>query len=205
MRKEFHVITTGKQPVNQLINIASAIYPYVDAIHLREKTKTAKELVEIVSALIEKGVPREKLVINDRVDVAVAFQLKGVQLAYHSLQAKLVKQSFPNLRVGCSVHSMEEAKIAEQDGADYLIYGHVFETSCKPSLAPRGLIELERVVKEVRIPVVAIGGVKQDNVEHILQAGADGIAVMSGVFLANDPALEAKAYRSLLKKERTNV
>lgn len=199
MKKEFHVITTGQQPEDQLIEIVTNIHPYVDRIHLREKKKTAKELAQIVMALIKKGVPKEKLIINDRVDVAVALQLKGVQLAYHSLNAKLVKESFPSLTVGCSIHSMKEAMDAQSDVADYAIYGHIFETVCKPQSLPRGLKELEEIVKKVRIPIIAIGGIKPNNVEDILQVGANGIAVMSGVFLADDPIHAAKTYASILK------
>jgi len=199
MNKEFHVITTGQQSEAQLVDILSNIHPYVDMIHLREKTKTAKELSQIIMALIEKGVPKEKLVINDRVDVAVAFNVKGVQLAYHSLNAKVVKENFPTLRVGCSIHSKKEAIKAHKDGADYTIYGHVYETSCKPNSLPRGLKELEEIVKKVKIPVLAIGGVKPDRVQDILKTGASGIAVMSGVLLADDPVRAAKGYASILK------
>jgi thiazole tautomerase (transcriptional regulator TenI) len=202
MKEEFHVITTGQQPVDVLIDIVSNIHPLVDAIHLREKTKTAKELAVIVSTLAAKGVPVEKLIINDRVDVAIVCGVRGVQLAYHSLNAKAVKEHFPSLRVGCSVHSLEEAQEAKRSGADYCIYGHIFPTGCKAGLSPRGLTELEVIVQQTHIPVIAIGGIKPENVEKVLQAGAKGIAVMSGVFLADDPVAEARAYANTLKKWR---
>jgi thiazole tautomerase (transcriptional regulator TenI) len=199
---EFHVISTGQQSNEQLIEIITHIHSYVDAIHLREKKKTAKELTELLSVLITKGVPVEKLIINDRVDVAVVCGAAGVQLAYHSLNVKTVKEHFPSLYVGCSVHSLEEAQEAERDGADYCLYGHIFSTDCKPGLTPRGISELEKIIKQTRIPVVAIGGIKPDNVEYVLQAGAKGIAVMSGVFLADNPVAAARTYASILRNWR---
>jgi len=199
-KKEFHVISTGRQHGSELVEIVASIHPYVDFIHLREKTKTARELAGIISTLLEKGVPLEKLVVNDRVDVAAAFKAKGVQLAYHSLNAKVVRECFPNLRIGCSVHSLEEATKADGEGADYCLYGHVFETECKDGILPRGLNELERIVQHVRVPVIAIGGIKPDNVEQVLQTKAAGIAVMSGVFLAANPVAEVQAYASILNK-----
>jgi len=205
MKTEFHVISTGRQPIPALVSIVSSIHPYVDFIHLREKTKTARELAEIISALFANGVPSEKLIVNDRVDVAAVFKVKGVQLAYHSLNATFVKESFPTFRIGCSVHSLEEAINAERDGADYCLYGHVFETECKPKVLPRGLQELEVIVKQTSIPVIAIGGIKPSNVEPILHTGAAGIAVMSGVFLAADPVAEVQAYASILNKWRAKA
>jgi thiazole tautomerase (transcriptional regulator TenI) len=197
---EFHVISTGQQSNEQLIEIITHIHPYVDAIHLREKAKTAKELASLVSTLSAKGVPLEKLIINDRVDVAVVCGVRGVQLAYHSLNAKAVKEHFPSLYIGCSVHSLEEAQKAEQEGADYCLYGHIFATDCKAGLSPRGLLELAAITKQIDIPVIAIGGIKPNNVEKVLQAGAKGVAVMSGVFFADDPVAEARIFSSILKK-----
>ncbi|WP_044748831.1 thiazole tautomerase TenI [Bacillus alveayuensis] len=197
---EFHVLSTGQQSNEQLIEIITHIHPYVDAIHLREKAKTAKELVSLVSTLSAKGVPLEKLIINDRVDVAVVCGVRGVQLAYHSLNAKAVKEHFPSLYIGCSVHSLEEAQEAEQEGADYCLYGHIFATDCKAGLSPRGLSELAAITKQIDIPVIAIGGIKPNNVEKVLQAGAKGVAVMSGVFFADDPVAEARVFSSILKK-----
>jgi thiazole tautomerase (transcriptional regulator TenI) len=202
MKKQFHAISTGVQSLEQFVTIASRIHPYVDAIHVREKTKTAKELVEIISVLLAHGVPAEKVIVNDRVDVAIACGVKGVQLAYHSLHAKVVKDHFPSLVVGCSVHSLEEAIEAEKSGADYCIYGHIFPTACKADVRPRGLDTLRNITSSIHIPVIAIGGIQPDNVKQVLQAGASGIAVMSGVFLVKDALTQVKEYARIVKKWR---
>ncbi|MCZ0754952.1 thiazole tautomerase TenI [Anoxybacillus sp. J5B_2022] len=198
MKKQLHVISTGRQPTEQVVAIASRIHPYVDAIHLREKEKTAKELAEMIEALLSNGVPKEKLIVNDRIDVAIAYGVKGVQLAYHSLPVQKVKASFPALFVGCSVHSLSEAKKAENSGADYCLYGHVFPTECKAGVLPRGVETLAQIAVAVRIPVIAIGGIQPHHVPSIWEAGADGIAVMSGVFLAEDPLAQVKSYAQMM-------
>lgn len=196
MKKQFHVISTGRQSTEQVVAIASQIHPYVDAIHLREKAKTAKELAEMMETLLFHGVPKEKLVVNDRVDVAVAYGVKA-QLAFHSLPIRQVKACFPSLLVGCSVHSLDEAKEAEDGGADYCIYGHVFPTASKQGVTPRGIEALAQTANAVRIPVIAIGGIQPHHVPSIWAAGAAGIAVMSGVFLAEDPLREVKRYAQM--------
>ena len=191
---ELHVISTGKQTAEKFAEISRLIHPYVTAIHIREKTKTAKEIYNIVSELTKKGVPLKKIIINDRVDVAYTTKVKGVQLAYHSLTPDLVKKEFPSLRVGCSVHSIEEAKTAQEQGADYLLYGHIFPTDSKQGANPRGIQKLTEVTEAVEIPLIAIGGIKPGNLQEVMNTGAGGIAVMSGVFASKDPLEAVKRY-----------
>ena len=97
--------------------------------------------------------------------------------------------------VGVSVHSVEEAIEAERQGADYVTAGHIFETSCKPDLAPRGLDFLREVCKSVKIPVYAIGGINADNIKSIAEAGAGGACIMSGFMTCENPAEFIKALR----------
>ena len=101
--------------------------------------------------------------------------------------------------VGVSVHSVDEAVQAEQQGVDYVIAGHIFETSCKPDLAPRGLEFLKQVCKSVKIPVYAIGGINANNINQIVQTGADGACIMSGFMTCKNPV----AYISQLRKAVT--
>ncbi|BDG48555.1 thiamine phosphate synthase [Parageobacillus sp. KH3-4] len=200
VERQLHIISTGKQPLEQFVAICARVHPYVDVIHVREKMKTAREISEFLTALIRRGIPPKKIVVNDRIDVAVVFGVKGVQLAHHSLPVRQVKRHFPSLSVGCSVHSLEEAMEAEKSGADYCIYGHVFPTASKLGEPPRGIESLQNVVHHVNIPVIAIGGICSDNAEQVLQAGAHGIAVMSAVFCAKDPVGEAKKLAKIVKK-----
>src|SRR5690625_1064244 len=182
--KQLHIISTGQQTVQELIEITSFIHPFIDFIHLRERNWTAQTYVQCIHKLIDIGVPREKIIINDRVDIAVITNVYGVQLPGHSLAVEAVKQYFPSMQIGSSVHNVMEAKEREQAGANSLIYGHIFTSTSKKGLVPRGLKQLEEVVQQVEIPVIAIGGITPASVEPVCQTGAAGIAVLSGVLLS---------------------
>ncbi|MFD2044618.1 thiazole tautomerase TenI [Ornithinibacillus salinisoli] len=191
---ELHIISTGKQSPETLAEIIEEIHPYIDAIHIREKTKTAKEIYEMVMLLIEKQVPISKIIINDRLDVAYISKVHGIHLAYHSLPLDMVKENFTGFRVGCSVHTIGEALHAQTQGADYVTFGHVFATNSKAGLAPRGLDQLRSITNSVSIPVIAIGGINPINVRSVMESGAKGIAVMSGILEADNPLGVAKEY-----------
>lgn len=202
--RELHVVSTGRQPLDELARIAGLIHPYVDAFHLRERAKTARELLEGIGMLLAAGVPANRIVVNDRADVAAAAGVRGAQLGHHSLDASDVKKWFPQLRIGRSVHSLHEAVAAEEEGADYVIFGHVYATASKPGSPARGPGELRLLASSVRIPVIAIGGVMPANVADTLEAGAAGVAVMSGILEAADPVSAAAAYYQCLHNGREN-
>jgi thiazole tautomerase (transcriptional regulator TenI) len=195
---ELHVISNGKQKPGHFARIARSIHPYVDTIHIREKLKTAKEIADLIRLLTDKGVPLSKIIVNDRIDVAYVTKAKGVQLAHHSLSVDMVKKAFPSLRIGCSIHSTSEAQLAQEQGADYVIFGHVFPTKSKLGKTPKGIEQLELISTEVNIPVIAIGGIHPNHVSQVINAGAKGIAVMSGVLEAKEPIEAVKQYASKL-------
>ena len=199
-KKQLHIISTGRQTETELIEKVAQIHSYIDFLHLRERNWTAQQFISVIEALIDMGVPREKIVINDRVDVAVKTNVGGVQLASHSIDATFVKQQFPYLKIGCSVHSIEEANIQEKAGAHFLMYGHVFQTQSKANLPPRGLDSLRQIVNRVDIPIIAIGGVKPENMNLIFSTGAAGVAVLSGVLLAKDVKRAVERYSNQLMK-----
>lgn len=202
---ELHLISNGKQTLQQFADVASLVHPVVQAVHLREKARTARELWDGIHELTVRGVPLSKIYLNDRVDVAWSAGAKGVQLAYHSLPPAQVKKAFPQLRVGRSVHSLDEAREMEQQGADYVIFGHIFPSGSKPGQEARGLEALAEVAQQIQIPVIAIGGIQPENVRDVIKAGAAGIAVMSGILDAGDPLAVARHYREgLLQGGRVN-
>ncbi|WP_079506833.1 thiamine phosphate synthase [Mesobacillus jeotgali] len=197
MKKQLHVISDGKLPLKEFADIAGKINPFVDRFHLREKQLTAKEIAAGVEMLINKGIPSGKIVVNDRADIAWSYNT-CVQLAYHSLPVNLVKQHFPGITAGCSVHSYNDALEAVNGGADFLLYGHIFETPSKEGLPGKGLHELESIKEIVEVPVIVIGGIKPENVELASSAGADGAAVMSGILHAEDPCHAAECYSQII-------
>lgn len=199
MKKQLHVISDGKLSLDAFADIAGKIEPFTDRFHLREKQSTAKDLTKGVQLLVNKGIPLQKIIINDRADVAWSSNT-GVQLAYHSLPIHQVKKSFPGLTAGCSVHSYSEAIEAARHGADYLLYGHVFVTRSKEGLPAKGLGELTSIAGKINTPVIAIGGIKPENVHQAMASGADGIAVMSGILHAEDPFKAARLYYEKLNQ-----
>ncbi|HLR80143.1 MAG TPA: thiazole tautomerase TenI [Bacillota bacterium] len=202
MDGQLHIISTGQQSIDTFSTIVARIHEMVDAIHIREKTWTAIEMIEAVDALVRQGVPLQKIIINDRVDVAYVMGTGGVQLAHHSIDVLCVKRHFPSLQVGCSVHSVAEAVEAEAAGANYVLYGHIFPTRSKPGLPPKGLQQLSQLVQHVRVPVMAIGGMTPERTSDVLEAGAHGIAVLSGVLLADHPQKAVQDYVKALQRRR---
>lgn len=201
MAMQLHVISNGKLDLQKFADKMHEIAPYVDYIHLREKTKTARELFNAVNYLGIKGISANKIVINDRADVAAVCKAGGVQLAYHSLPVHAVRRHFPRLRIGCSVHSVAEAKQAEASGADYVVFGHIYTTASKFDLVPKGVDALAKVVEAVTIPVIAIGGIKPFHIREIKQTGASGIAVMSSIVDAVSPLEAVQGYVKMIEHE----
>ncbi|GAB2557404.1 thiamine phosphate synthase [Gracilibacillus alcaliphilus] len=199
MGKSLHLISDGCFSRRHL-QILQQIHHEIDYVHIREKAKTAQELLAILSELEKIKLPMKKVILNDRVDVAVVKQCGGVQLAYHSLPVKAVRNTFPTLKIGRSVHSLAEARQAQQDQADFLLYGHIYPSQSKPNQQPKGVSDLKAVTASLSIPVYAIGGITPQLAKQVIMAGAEGIAVISGIWQASDPKQVVKAYRMVLNK-----
>ncbi|MFY4775794.1 thiamine phosphate synthase [Metabacillus sp. RGM 3146] len=197
---EFHVITNGKLSFSEMLPKVKEFHPFIDFLHIREKEKSSKELYEGIQVFLNEGIPAAKLIINDRVDLAMITGIKRVQLGTQGIPVSAVKSSFPALYAGSSVHSLKEARAAIIGRADMLLYGHVFETDSKKGREPRGLAELCEVAEQSPVPVIAIGGIRPDYVPEILLAGAAGFAVMSGIWDSQDTLKAASDYRSAVGK-----
>lgn len=193
-RPTFLVISDGKGDAARLLQAAAALAPVIDAFMLREKQWSARQMWDWGRALLATGFPPEKLIINDRVDVALALSAGGVHLAGHSLPAKAVRETLPpGMKIGVSVHSLAEARQAASDGADYVLFGHIFPTPSKPGLPARGIEALRKLVARMPVPVIAVGGIDAHNVSAVLSTGCAGIAVISAVMAAADPPAAARA------------
>jgi len=182
--------------------IASAAAAGVDWIELREKDLDARQLLDLARQAVSVVHPERKarpsstaLLVNDRLDVALAAGADGVHLAETSVPVGAVSQwkrqaKRSDFLVGASCHSVEGARRAAQDGADYIFFGPVFATPSKARFGPpQGLAKLAEVCGAVDIPVLAIGGVTLENAAACLQAGAAGIAAI-GMFQQTDNLLE---------------
>ena len=145
---------------------------------------------------MESAGTRHPLIINDRVDVAMTLNAKGVHLAYHSIGITEAKGIMPpGMIAGASVHSLDEALYAEEAGADYLLFGHVYPSQSKPGLPPKGVDQLAEIVDRLTIPVIALGGIDLSRINEVLATGCAGIAMISAIFSAENPrqALHAAA------------
>jgi thiamine-phosphate pyrophosphorylase len=154
----------------------------VDLVQVREKDLTSRELVALVAEALrvvrERGLGGTRVVVNDRVDVALAAGADGAHLGAHSMPVQVVRRFVPRaFLIGVSSHSLAEALAAESGGADYLVLGPVFETPSKLGYGPPlGLAKLRDVTSRISIPVLALGGITVDRIRPCLEAGASGIA-----------------------------
>ncbi len=160
-----------------LDTIRKAISDGVTLIQIREKTLHARLLFDLSSdAVAICATSGARVTVNDRADVAVASGGHGVHLPENSVPPQAIRRAFSDdLIIGVSTHSIESASSAVENGADYIFFGPVFETPGKGS--PAGLDALRDVCRKLGdFPVIALGGVDQDNCERVMQAGAAGIA-----------------------------
>jgi thiamine-phosphate pyrophosphorylase len=163
----------------------------VRAIQLREKDLTTRDLYHLAETLLiatrEAGAA---LLINDRVDVAMALSADGVHLTRKSLPPREARELLtPGKLIGMSCHCMADVREATEAGVDFAVLGPIFET---PSKAPYGSPLTTAVLQDARaatsLPILAIGGIKKAQVRDVMGAGADGVAVISAIMSAPDPA-----------------
>jgi thiamine-phosphate pyrophosphorylase len=165
---------TDRRQGDVLRYAARAVSDGVDMIQIREKDLPACELFELACRVrdIAAG-SKTKVLINDRLDVALASGVDGVHLPESGLPITRVRPLVS--LVGASVHSVDRAVSAEKDGANFVVFGPIFET---PGKVPVGLDALRKVTAAVRIPVLAIGGINAENIEAVMSAGAAGVAAI---------------------------
>ena len=171
-------------------------------VQLRVKTMTPRDFLELARfARAETRVHECKLIINDRVDVALACDADGVHLGQDDLPLTAGRKLVGQKIVGISTHDIEQAQEAERNGADYIGFGPMFGTTTKNTgYAARGVEMLGKIRAAVKLPIVAIGGINEQNVTQVWQAGADSAAIISDLLGAAD--VVAKTQRILAARTR---
>jgi len=183
--------------------VGEALAAGLPSVQLREKDLGSGDLAFLARRLRDLARDtRARLIINDRVDVALAVGAAGVQRTHTSLGVEDIRKiAGHRLRIGASVHSLEDAVDAELKGADWVTFGPVYDTPSKRAYGPaQGLERLATVARGLRLPVVAIGGITPERVPEVLAAGARGVAVISGILAAASPADATRAYLRELKR-----
>lgn len=182
--------------------VRAAVAGGVTCVQLREKTCTTREFIEealAVSGFLKAS--RVPLIINDRLDVALAVEAEGVHLGQNDMPLATARRIVGNsMLIGISAESLQDAVDAARGGADYIGVSPIFDTPTKTDTAPAlGLAGLSAIRRVVTIPLVAIGGLGVQNAAEVIRHGADGVAVVSAIVSADDPR---KAAGNLLAEIR---
>ncbi len=179
--------------------VEQAIAAGVDLIQIRERDLNTRVLL----ALVEKAVAlaaghATRILVNDHLDVARAAGAAGVHLPTHGLPIADVRARFSELLIGASCHNLEELRAAQDGGADFAVFGPVYETASKRIYGPPvGLEKLAEAVRSATIPVLALGGINLENARACLEAGAAGIAAISLFQTSADLADTVRRLRAL--------
>jgi thiazole tautomerase (transcriptional regulator TenI) len=167
------------------------------AIHVRSQLLDTPTLFSLTLALIELHEQTKCwCIVNDRVDIALACGVQGVQLTHKSIAVPDVRRIAPALRVGASVHSPDEARDAERAGAEWCVAGSVFETQSHPGVPRQETKFISDVVAAVSFPVIAIGGIRPEHVRSLVHRGAHGVAAIRGIWNDENSELAASRYLS---------
>lgn len=197
------VTESGNREMDVFCSIVEqALRGGVTLVQLREKLASSRDFYQ--RALRIKAITdlhQVPLIINDRLDIALAVDAAGAHIGQEDLPAALARKLLgPDKLLGVTAATVAEALSAQEAGADYLGSGAVYPTGTKPGKAVLPLAVLGQIKKAVHIPVVAIGGIAADNIGPVRQTGVDGVAVVSAIMDSSGPELAARKLKSLWEK-----
>lgn len=182
-------------------SVEAALKGGTTVIQLREKDCSSKEFYEL-GLRVKKitAAYHVPLIINDRVDIALAVHADGVHVGQGDLPCKVVREIVgPNMLIGVSAATLSEAVQAEKDGADYLGVGAMYATNTKTDTRPVSMEELLKIRAAVNIPIVVIGGINRNTLGNFKDTGVDGLAVVSAIVAQPDPEAAARELLRLWK------
>ncbi len=206
--KLYLILDAQVNSYSELFGIVKAAVPGgVGVIQLRDKSGSARQVLEFSRKIAAYVRGRVLFIVNDRADVAIAAGADGVHLGQEDLPiAEARRMMGPRAVIGASCQSYAQAKEAQRQGADYIGFGSVFKTLTKPARAPMDLRLLQRVARDIAIPVFAIGGIDADNIARLNAIGVEHFAVCRAVCQARDVggAIEKLKYEIQNPKSETN-
>jgi thiamine-phosphate pyrophosphorylase len=182
-------------------SVEQAIQGGVTLVQLREKSVSTREYLELAYRVKEITTHYHiPFIINDRLDIALAIDADGLHIGQDDLPLTKAREIFPDKLIGVSASTLEEALLAQQQGADYVGVGAIFSTQTKTDAAEVSLQQLELIKKSLTIPVVAIGGINENNLHQVMAKGIDGVAVVSAILAKADILETARHFQELLKQ-----
>jgi thiamine-phosphate pyrophosphorylase len=172
----------------------------VDLIQLRGKKQSVDELVDLAEKLHElTSRSSTPLIVNDHAEVALRVPVEGVHVGQEDDSIEVARRRAGRaVVVGKSTHTLDQARSAQREGADYIGFGPIFATPTKPNYEPIGLKDIKQAHLDVNLPIFCIGGIKIDNLEEVIAAGARRVAIVSGLLKAPDIAAYAREAKRLL-------
>src|SRR6266487_1316660 len=197
----YGILDLGYVEDSNAVHVAEAmIKGGVDLIQLRGKKQSIDELVDLAEELHElTSQSSTPLIVNDHAEIARRVPVEGVHVGQDDDSIEVARlKAGRAVVVGKSTHSLEQARAAQREGADYIGFGPIFATPTKPNYAPIGFSDIKHVHEEVSLPIFCIGGIKIDNLEQVISAGARRIAIVSGLLKAPDIAAYAREAQRLL-------
>jgi thiamine-phosphate pyrophosphorylase len=168
-------------------------------VQLRAKTMAPRDFLRLARSALSLTRSNDcRLIINDRADIALACEADGVHHGQEDLPLHAARKIMGQKIIGISTHDVDQAKEAERGGADYIGFGPMFGTITKATgYAARGVEMLRQIRSAVRLPIVAIGGIKEENVQEVWRAGADSAAILSDILSAEDVTAKTKRILAL--------
>jgi thiamine-phosphate pyrophosphorylase len=199
----YGIIDLGYVEESNAVHVAEAMVKGgVDLIQLRGKKQSIDELVDLAEEVHElTSRSSTPLIVNDHAEIARRVPVEGVHVGQDDDSIELARRKAGRaVVIGRSTHSLEQAHAAQREGADYIGFGPIFATPTKPDYEPIGLKDIKQAHLDVDLPIFCIGGIKIDNLEQVISAGARRVAIVSGLLKASDIADYARETKRMLLK-----
>ena len=205
--KGFYFITDARlSRAGNLSDVKNALKAKVEVVQYRNKYASTKEMYEEALQL-RKICKNVTFLVDDRLDIALAVDADGVHLGKDDLPYLVARNLFGKKKIiGLTIHSLEEAREAQELDADYISVSPIFKTATKKDAGiPVGVHLIKRIKRQIKIPVIAIGGINLSNAEEIIRAGADGLCAISAVVTKSDVKQEVEKFQKLFKRRNYGI